>query len=95
VHWQSHYRGTAEACRRMRLSSRLDRIRYYWGYPEAQAALDRLHRNLAPAVPADQIERYFEDHVSILSSGDPALNPAEIIRRRIQETLRPYLNACR
>lgn len=94
-HWQSHYRGTAEACRRMRLSSRLDRIRYYWGYPEAQAALDRLHRNLAPSVPAALIERYFEDHVSILSSGEPALNPAEIIRRRIQETLRPYLDACR
>ena len=47
VHWRSHYRGTEEECRRMRLASRLDRIRYYWGYPEAQAALDRLHGNLA------------------------------------------------
>jgi D-tagatose-1,6-bisphosphate aldolase subunit GatZ/KbaZ len=95
VHWRSHYRGTEEECRRMRLSSRLDRIRYYWGYPEAQAALDRLHRNLAPSVPADLVERYFADQISIPSSGEPALNPAEIIRRRIQKALQPYLSACR
>jgi D-tagatose-1,6-bisphosphate aldolase subunit GatZ/KbaZ len=95
VHWRSHYRGSEEACRRMRLSSRLDRIRCYWGYPEAQAALDRLHRNLAPSVPADLVERYFADQASIISSGAPALNPAEIIRCRIQKALRPYLSACR
>ena len=95
VHWRSHYRGTEEECRRMRLSSRLDRVRYYWGYPEAQAALDRLHRNLAPSVPADLVERYFADQISIPSSGEPALNSAEIIRRRIQKALRPYLSACR
>jgi D-tagatose-1,6-bisphosphate aldolase subunit GatZ/KbaZ len=95
VHWRSHYRGTAEECRRMRLSSRLDRVRYYWGYPEAQAALDRLHRNLAPSVPADLVERYFGDQIPIPSSGEPALNPAEIIRHRIQKALQPYLSACR
>jgi D-tagatose-1,6-bisphosphate aldolase subunit GatZ/KbaZ len=95
VHWRSHYRSNAEECRRMRLSSRLDRIRCYWGYPEAQAALDRLHRNLAPSVAADLVERYFADQVSIIKSGEPALNPAELIRRRIQKELRPYLGACR
>jgi D-tagatose-1,6-bisphosphate aldolase subunit GatZ/KbaZ len=95
VHWRSHYRGTEEECRRMRLSSRLDRIRYYWGYPEAQAALDRLHRNLAPSVPADLVERYFADQILIPSSGEPALNPAAIIQRRIQKALQPYLSACR
>jgi len=94
VHWRSHYRGADEECRRMRLSSRLDRIRYYWGYPEAQAALDRLHRNLAPSVPADLVERYFADQISIPSSGEPALTSAQIIRRRIQKALLPYLSAC-
>jgi D-tagatose-1,6-bisphosphate aldolase subunit GatZ/KbaZ len=95
VHWRSHYHGTEAECRRMRLSSRLDRIRYYWGYPEAQAALDRLHRNLAPSVPAAMLEQYFADHVSIQSSGESALNAAEIIQRRIQTALQPYLSACR
>lgn len=95
VHWRSHYRGTEEECRRMRLSSRLDRIRYYWGYPEAQAALERLHRNLAPSVPADLVERYFADPVSILSPGEPPVSPAAFIRRLIQKALRPYLDACR
>jgi len=78
----------------MRLSSRLDRIRYYWEYPEAQAALERLHENLAPAVPADLVVQFFADHAAILSPGEPALNPAEIIRRRIQKALLPYLSAC-
>ena len=95
VHWRSHYRGTEEECRRMCLSSRLDRIRCYWGYPEAQAALDRLRRNLSPSVPADLVERYFADHVSILSPGEPALNPGELIRRRIRTVLEPYRVACR
>ncbi len=94
VHWRSHYRGTEKECRRMRLRSRLDRIRYYWEYPEAQAALERLHGNLAPAVPADLVVQFFADHAAILSPGESALNPAEIIRRRIQKALRPYLSAC-
>jgi D-tagatose-1,6-bisphosphate aldolase subunit GatZ/KbaZ len=94
AHWRSYYRGTEEECRRMCLSSRLDRIRYYWEYPQAQAALDRLHRNLSPSVPADLVERYFADRVAILSSGEPALNPAELIRRRIRTVLEPYRVAC-
>ncbi len=95
VHWRSHYRGTEEECRRMRLSSRLDRIRYYWGYPEAQAALERLHRNLSPSVPAGLVERYFADDASTLSSGAPDLTPEGLIRRRIRTALEPYRLACR
>jgi D-tagatose-1,6-bisphosphate aldolase subunit GatZ/KbaZ len=95
VYWRSHYRGSEEACRRMRLSSRLDRIRYYWRYPEAQAALDRLHRNLAPAMPVGLVERYVADQASILLPGEETLNSAEIIRRRIRKALEPYLTACR
>jgi D-tagatose-1,6-bisphosphate aldolase subunit GatZ/KbaZ len=94
VHWRSHYRGTEEECRRMRLSSRLDRIRRYWSYPEAQAALDRLHRNLAPSVPAELVERHLAGQASILSSGEPALASFEIVRRRIRKALEPYLEAC-
>ena len=95
VYWRSHYRGTEAECRRMRLSSRLDRIRYYWGYPEAQAALERLQRNLSPSVPAGLVERYFADDASILSSGAPDLTPEELIRRRIRTALEPYRLACR
>jgi D-tagatose-1,6-bisphosphate aldolase subunit GatZ/KbaZ len=95
VHWRSHYRGTEEECRRMLLSSRLDRIRCYWRHPEAQAALDRLHRNLAPSVPGELVERYVGDPASILSSGEPDLTPSGLIRRRIRTVLEPYVAACR
>ena len=37
-HWRSHYRGTENELRRLRSSSRLDRIRYYWGCPEVESA---------------------------------------------------------
>jgi D-tagatose-1,6-bisphosphate aldolase subunit GatZ/KbaZ len=79
----------------MRLYSRLDRIRYYWGHPRAQAALERLHRNLAPAVPADLVERHFPDHRTLLAPGEAAVGPAELVGRRIRTVLAPYRQACR
>jgi D-tagatose-1,6-bisphosphate aldolase subunit GatZ/KbaZ len=94
AHWRSHYQGSEAQCRRMRLYSRLDRIRCYWGYPRAQAALERLQRNLAPAVPADLVERHFPDHRRLLTPGEAAVSPADLIGRRIRTVLGPYREAC-
>lgn len=95
AHWRSHYRGSEEDLRRMRLSSRLDRIRYYWALPEAQAALERLHRNLAPAVPAELAATYFPEASGMPEAGSRGFGSAQLVRRRIRAALEPYALACR
>jgi D-tagatose-1,6-bisphosphate aldolase subunit GatZ/KbaZ len=94
AHWQSHYRGTEAEIRRMRLASRLDRIRCYWTRPEAQAAVERLQRNLAPAIPAELASSYFPEIFGISTAHKPAFEAATLIRRRIRAALAPYALAC-
>ena len=93
-HWRSHYHGAEEELRRLRGSSRLDRIRYYWGYPEVESALVRLHANLSPEFPAELIERLGFAADVPLPDGESAISPAAFIRSRIQKALQPYLAAC-
>jgi D-tagatose-1,6-bisphosphate aldolase subunit GatZ/KbaZ len=95
VHWRSHYRGSEAELQRMRLSSRLDRIRYYWALPEAQAALERLHRNLAPAVPAELASSCFPEVREMPAAGKRGLGSTQLVRRRIRTALEPYFLACR
>ena len=94
-HWSSHYHGTDEELRRMRCSSMLDRIRYYWGHPDAKSSLARLHANLGSAVPASLWVRSWPEADPEAADGAAPVSPAAYIRRRIQKALRPYLDACR
>jgi len=94
-HWRSHYRGMDDELRRMRCSSMLDRIRYYWGHPDVQAALARLHANLGPAIPASLWGSSWPEVDPEAADGAAPASPAAFIRRRIQKALRPYLDACR
>ncbi|MFO7707168.1 MAG: class II D-tagatose-bisphosphate aldolase, non-catalytic subunit [Desulfobacterales bacterium] len=95
AHWRSHYRGSEEQLRRMRSSSRLDRIRCYWHRPEAQAALDRLLRNLAPAVPAELVAKYFPQGAGRPAAGASSIEASGLIRCRVRAALEPYALACR
>jgi D-tagatose-1,6-bisphosphate aldolase subunit GatZ/KbaZ len=95
MHWRSHYRGAENELRRLRGSSRLDRIRYYWSYPEVESALARLYANLNPALPAELIERISPASTALVSKAESAISPAAFIQRRIQKELYPYLAACR
>jgi D-tagatose-1,6-bisphosphate aldolase subunit GatZ/KbaZ len=95
AHWRSHYRGGAAELRRMRRESRLDRIRCYWALPEARAAIDRLFRNLPPALPAELVLPHAPQAPALFSSTDEALSPASLVRRWIRAALAPYAAACR
>ncbi|MCU0560554.1 MAG: class II D-tagatose-bisphosphate aldolase, non-catalytic subunit [Desulfobacterales bacterium] len=95
AHWRSHYRGSAEELRRKRRSSRLDRIRYYWSMPEAQAALARLRSNLAPAVPAELAAIHFPEAGRWPQTDGRGCEPTRLVRRRIRAALEPYALACR
>ena len=46
LHWKKYYSGSPAEEAFKRRYSRSDRIRYYWGRPEVQAALQRLIQNL-------------------------------------------------
>lgn len=95
MHWSSHYHGTEDELRRMRCSSMLDRIRYYWGHPDVESALVRLHANLGPALPTSLLDRFRPATDPPVADGEPSVSPAAFIRSWIQKALQPYLDACR
>jgi D-tagatose-1,6-bisphosphate aldolase subunit GatZ/KbaZ len=73
----------------------LDRIRYYWGHPDVESALGRLHANLSRGVPAGLMTRFWVNADPPVADGTSSVSPGAFIRRWIQEALRPYLDACR
>jgi D-tagatose-1,6-bisphosphate aldolase subunit GatZ/KbaZ len=94
VHWQAHYRGSEAELRFLRSNSNRDRIRYYWGHPAVEAALERLMANLKPPIPAQMIEAHLPDVYASTAAGPCPADPAGIIRRCIQLSLAPYFRSC-
>jgi len=95
VHWRSHYQGTEDELRHMRCASMLDRIRYYWGHPDVESALARLHANLSRGVPTSRMTRFGVNADPPVADGTSSVSPGAFIRRWIQEALQPYVDACR
>ncbi|MEJ5357759.1 MAG: class II D-tagatose-bisphosphate aldolase, non-catalytic subunit [Desulfobacterales bacterium] len=95
AHWREYYRGSEEEIRELLLSSRLDRVRYYWARPEVEAALTRLFANLSPAIPEEWIVRLSAGPSDRAGELPRRLTAADWVRRRIQAALRPYREACR
>ena len=95
-HWQSHYpNGQPESLCFLRNYSFRDRIRYYWAYPEATATLERLLQNLSRPIPDALLRQFFPDLYPEIACGKLQPDPRTIIRRRIQNALKPYTKACR
>lgn len=95
VHWREYYRGSEEEIREVLLSSRLDRVRYYWARPEVEAALNRLYANLSPAIPEELCALLSSEPMDRSGQRPQRLTAAAWIRHRIQTALRPYREACR
>ncbi|MBI5592132.1 MAG: class II D-tagatose-bisphosphate aldolase, non-catalytic subunit [Deltaproteobacteria bacterium] len=95
-HWQSHYpRDPAEALCFLRNYSYRDRIRYYWAYPEATAAFERLIQNLMRPIPDALLRQFLPDLYPEIACGALKPDPQTLIKRRIQNALKPYTKACR
>ena len=95
-HWQSHYpQGQTESLYFLQKYSFRDRIRYYWAYPEAAAAFERLIQNLTRPIPAALLRQFFPDLYPEIESGALKPDPQTIINHRIQNALKPYMKACR
>jgi D-tagatose-1,6-bisphosphate aldolase subunit GatZ/KbaZ len=93
--WRSHYRGPRSQRRFLRSFSLRDRLRCYWGHPDVAAAQARLLENLAAPIPRSLVHQFFPDLFEAVRSGELSPTPPDLIRRRIQEALRPYVEACR
>jgi len=95
-HWQSHYpQDQAEALCFLRKYSFRDRIRYYWAYPEATAAVERLVQNFRRPIPDALLRQFFPDLYPEIECGALRPDPQTIIKHRIQNILKPYMKACR
>lgn len=93
AHWRKYYRGTAEEQAFKRKFSLSDRARYYWGFPEVQAALARLLENLRGPLPLALLSQFVPGQGARVRAGVLLNVPDALILDRIGEVLRGYLAA--
>lgn len=94
--WQRYYRGSAEQQRLLRVYSYSDRIRYYWGRPEAEAAVARLMRNLQQtAIPETLLSQFCPREYEAIREGRLRNDPEELVTASIRTVLESYSRACR
>lgn len=96
AHWKRHYRGDERQLALARKYSLSDRIRYYWGKPDVQAALKRLLDNLerAAPLPITLLSQYLPDISPEIRQGRIPNQPAAIISYKIEAVLEDYRAAC-
>ncbi|MFK0165135.1 D-tagatose-bisphosphate aldolase, class II, non-catalytic subunit [Rhizobium sp. NPDC090279] len=91
--WAGHYHGSDEDIRLQLRYSYSDRIRYYWGYPEAVRAVQRLtdtlHGRQIPQTLASQFLGRIADRVGSADS------VSKIARMFVGDVLETYGRACR
>ena len=91
-YWENHYRGTAAALKYLRHHSLRDRIRYYWPFPEARAAVEHLLNNLQRPIPLDLLQKY--GVAEYLESGPKGeMAPLAVICNAVKSALMPYFKA--
>ncbi len=94
VHWQSHLRGSDEELHDLRHHSLRDRIRYYWSFPKARAAVARLLRNLSRPIPEALLQEYLPDLYADIVRKSLHANPEAIAGLSVLKALKPYAKAC-
>jgi D-tagatose-1,6-bisphosphate aldolase subunit GatZ/KbaZ len=96
ANWQKYYRGSTEQQRLLRVYSYSDRIRYYWGRPEAETAVTRLMRNLQQAaIPETLLSQYCPREYEAIREGRLRNDPRELAIASIRTVLESYSRACR
>ncbi len=93
--WQKHYHGDTRDQAFARQYSYSDRIRYYWGRPEAEAAVAKLIDNLsAHPVPLSLLCQYLPVQYQAVRAGEIANHPVDLIHHKIMEVADIYTWAC-
>jgi len=90
-YWQKYYHGDEIAQRLARKFSLSDRLRYYWGDPQVQKALDRLMQNLqGKTLPLPLVSQYAPLQWERIRSGRIENKPEAIILDKINCVLEEY-----
>jgi D-tagatose-1,6-bisphosphate aldolase subunit GatZ/KbaZ len=93
--WQNYYHGSAEQQKLLRIYSYSDRIRYYWRYPEAEAAVARLIQNLQKTgIPETLLSQYCPCQYDQIREGKLRNDPKAIVISNIRQVLAVYSRAC-
>lgn len=93
--WQKHYHGDPEEQRRLRVYSYSDRLRYYWKFPEVEAAVKRLVHNLKKTpVPETLLSQHCPRQYETVRAGTLKNDPKELVIANIMAVLDVYSNAC-
>ena len=94
-HWQEHYRGSETAMRIARKFSLSDRMRYYWAYPQVQAAFGRLLKNLGDRpLPFSLLSQFAALQFEKIREGKIGNSPEAIILDKIRSVIEDYDFAC-
>ena len=90
-HWREYYRGDKTFQRLARKFSRSDRLRYYWGFPQVQAALGQLLQNLGgKTIPLTLVSQYAPGQWEKISHGQIDNTPEAIILDKVNSVLAEY-----
>ncbi len=94
-HWRNHYHGDERTLRLLRRYALSDRCRYYWGFPEARAATQRLIDNLRrQPPPMILLSQFLPEALPEIEAGRLAPDPEALIRHRVSMRLAEYARAC-
>jgi D-tagatose-1,6-bisphosphate aldolase subunit GatZ/KbaZ len=95
VFWKDYYHGNAAELALARKFSYSDRSRYYWPVPYVASAVNRLIENLTAAPPPDTLlSQFLPRQSALVSNGQLAPAPEDLIRSKIREVLEVYASAC-
>jgi D-tagatose-1,6-bisphosphate aldolase subunit GatZ/KbaZ len=93
-HWSSHYRDPARTALDLQFSLS-DRIRYYWPYPQIQAACESLLSRLRrTGVPLTLLSQYLPHQYEAVRAGQLPASAEALLADGIARALRPYMRAC-
>ena len=93
--WQKYYHGTPGEQRLLRVYSYSDRLRYYWKFPEVEAAVKRLVHNLEKtSVPQTLLSQHCPQQYETVRAGRLKNEPKELVIANIMAVLDVYSKAC-
>jgi D-tagatose-1,6-bisphosphate aldolase subunit GatZ/KbaZ len=95
ANWQKYYRGSPEQQHLLRIYSYSDRIRYYWGFREAETAVAKLVHNLRQvSIPETLLSQHCPRQYDQVRAGTLQRDPKALTIANVRSMLAPYSRAC-